>query len=97
VLGTLERGVRELDLPRLMMRMEVNGKVEGEARSDAISGDPAVSLVQLCALLAERGQVLPAGSLVLSGAATAAYLLKPGDHVKLTVDGLGTVEVDAVA
>ncbi|RYZ36631.1 MAG: 4-oxalocrotonate decarboxylase [Myxococcaceae bacterium] len=93
--GTTERGVRDLDLTKLQMRMEVNGRVEGEARSDAISGDPVVSLIQLCALLAERGEVLPAGSLVLSGAATAAYLMKPGDHVKLTVDGLGTVEVTA--
>ncbi|MCY1036452.1 fumarylacetoacetate hydrolase family protein [Corallococcus sp. BB11-1] len=93
--GTTERGVRELDLTKLQMRMEVNGRVEGEARSDAISGDPVVSLIQLCALLAERGEVLPAGSVVLSGAATAAYLMKPGDVVKLTVDGLGTVEVTA--
>ncbi|RJS24269.1 4-oxalocrotonate decarboxylase [Corallococcus sp. H22C18031201] len=95
VLGALERPPRELDVARLDMHMSVNGQVVQSARSDAISGDPVLSVVQLCALLAERGEGLPAGSIVLSGAATVAHILKPGDHVRLTVEGLGDVEVSA--
>jgi 2-oxo-3-hexenedioate decarboxylase len=95
VLGTAEHPPRALDLTRLEMKMAVNGEVVQAARSDAISGDPVVSVIQLCELLAQRGQVLPAGSIVLAGAATAAHMLRPGDRVQLTVDGLGSVAVSA--
>jgi 2-oxo-3-hexenedioate decarboxylase len=82
-----------LDLLHLRMVMEVNGERVQEARSDAISGDPMLSVVQLCALLAERGESLPAGSIVLAGAATAAHMLRAGDRIRLTVDGLGELAV----
>jgi 2-oxo-3-hexenedioate decarboxylase len=95
VVGTQEHPPRAMDLTRLEMKMAVNGEVVQAARSDAISGDPVVSIIQLCELLAQRGHVLPAGSLVLAGAATAAHMLKPGDRVQLTVEGLGTVAVSA--
>jgi 2-oxo-3-hexenedioate decarboxylase len=95
VLGTAEHPPRAFDLTRLEMVMEVNGERAQAARSDAISGDPVLSLVQLCELLAQRGESLPAGSVVLAGAATVAHMLKPGDRVKLTVEGLGTVEASA--
>jgi 2-oxo-3-hexenedioate decarboxylase len=42
--------------------------------------------VQLCELLEERGEALPAGSIVLAGAATAAHVLRPGDHIRLSVE-----------
>ncbi len=95
VVGTAEHPPRALDLTRLEMSMSVNGEQVQSARSDAISGDPVVSVIQLCELLAQRGQVLPAGSIVLAGAATAAHMLRPGDRVRLTVEGLGTVAVSA--
>jgi len=93
VLGTTERPPRELELARLEMVMEVNGERVQAARSDAISGDPLLSVVQLCELLEARGESLPAGSIVLAGAATAAHMLRPGDRVRLTVEGLGEVSV----
>lgn len=93
VLGTTERPPRELDLARLNMSMEVDGAQVQSALSSAISGDPLLSVVQLCELLDARGQSLPAGSIVLAGAATAAHMMKPGDQVRLTVDGLGSVSI----
>lgn len=97
VLGTTERPPRELDLLRLQMSMEVNGAVVQSALSNAISGDPVLSVVQLCELLAQRGESLPAGSIVLAGAATVAHMMKPGDQVRLTVEGLGAVSVSVEA
>jgi 2-oxo-3-hexenedioate decarboxylase len=93
VLSTTERPPRELDLLRLQMSMEVNGTQVQSALSSAISGDPLLSVVQLCELLDARGESLPAGSIVLAGAATAAHMLQPGDQVRLTVEGLGSVSV----
>ena len=93
VLGTTERPPGELDLTKLRMSMEVNGTQVQSALSSAISGDPLLSVVQLCELLDARGEVLPAGSIVLAGAATAAHMMQPGDQVRLTVEGLGSVSV----
>jgi 2-oxo-3-hexenedioate decarboxylase len=56
-----------------------------------------LSVVQLCELLAQRGESLPTGSIVLAGAATVAHMMKPGDQVRLTVDGLGSVSVSVAA
>jgi 2-oxo-3-hexenedioate decarboxylase len=95
VLGTTERPPRELDLGKLQMTMEVNGTPVQSALSNAISGDPVLSVVELCELLDARGESLPAGSIVLAGAATAAHMMKAGDEVRLTVAGLGSVTVSA--
>jgi 2-oxo-3-hexenedioate decarboxylase len=91
--GTTERPPRELDLLQLRMVLEVNDERVGEARSNAISGDPLLSVVQLCELLDLHGKFLPAGSIVLAGAATAAHTPRPGDRIRLSVEGLGDVSV----
>src|SRR2546430_32354 len=72
VLSDDARAPRGLDLARLRMRVLVDGAVKHEAESSAISGNPLLSLVQLVELLHAHGQELPAGSLVLTGAATPA-------------------------
>ena len=61
VLGTTERPPRELDLTQLQMSMEVNGEAVQAARSDAISGDPLLSVVQLCELLDRARRVAARG------------------------------------
>ena len=64
-----------------------------EGSSVAISGDPVVSVIQLCQLLAERGRALPAGSIVLAGAATAAVTLEAGMKIELEIEKLGKLSV----
>jgi 2-oxo-3-hexenedioate decarboxylase len=86
-----------LSLETLPIVMEVNGEVKQQATGAAISGHPLRSLVQLCELLATRGRSLPKGSIVLAGAATVAEMLKPGDQVKTTIEGLGSVSVTVPA
>ena len=82
-----------LSLEKLAIVMEVNGETKQRATGSAISGHPLRSVVQLCELLAARGRSLPEGSLVMAGAATVAEVLKAGDRVKTTVEGLGEVSV----
>src|SRR4051812_42948361 len=81
------------DTSGLMMRMRLDGRVAQEADSNAISGHPLDSLVQLVELLPHP---LPAGSIVLAGAATVAEALRPGLAISLEVDALGSVSVRAV-
>ena len=75
------------------MEMSADRKVSQKGISKDISGDPVISVIQLCQLLAERGQILKSGSIVLAGAATAAIELSPGLQVELTVEGLPPVSV----
>jgi 2-oxo-3-hexenedioate decarboxylase len=77
----------------LKMVMSVNGKPVQEGNSSDISGNPVQSIVQLCELLNERGKFLPAGSIVLAGAATQAVQLQSGDKIELTVQNLGSVSI----
>ena len=92
ILGEWKMGnPHALQLSELSMEMLVNGQVVQSARADAISGDPIRSLVQLCDLLAETDQSLPAGSIVLAGAATAAVALEAGMRVELRVASLPSV------
>lgn len=85
-----------LDILDLPMRMFVDDHLAQEARSSAISGNPVLSLVQLCDMLAEHGDWLPAGSIVLAGAAATAEPLVAGRTVRLEIDGLPGVQVTAV-
>lgn len=43
--------------------------------------------------LGRRGESIPAGALVLSGGATEAVAVGPGDHVSLRVQHLGSVSL----
>jgi 2-oxo-3-hexenedioate decarboxylase len=97
VLGTEVVAPRALDLAALEMVMSVDGQPVERALSSAISGDPVVSVVQLCELLAARGLALPAGSVVLAGAATTAVQLAVGQRIELAVSGLGVVRVDVAS
>ena len=83
---------RPRDPGGLRMRMSIDGCVAQEADSNAISGHPLESLVQLVAMLPHP---LPAGSIVLAGAATAAVSLESGMLISLEVEALGAVRVRA--
>jgi 2-oxo-3-hexenedioate decarboxylase len=81
------------DWADLKMVMEVNGKIVQQGNSSDISGHPVDSIVQLCELLTDRDQFLPAGSIVMAGAATQAVALEPGFEIRLTIQNLGSVSI----
>src|SRR5256885_9610329 len=84
-----------LDLRKLRMRLFFDGEVRGEAESSAISGDPVESLVQLSKMLCAEKQVIAAGGLLPSGAATAAVPLGAGGTGKHEGTGLAPLAVRA--
>ncbi len=93
ILGPWREDFQNLDLRNLFMEMSADRKISQKGISKDISGDPVVSVIQLCELLAERGQILKSGSIVLAGAATVAIALSAGMRIDLTVDGLQPVSV----
>ncbi|MBA2662729.1 MAG: fumarylacetoacetate hydrolase family protein [Bradymonadaceae bacterium] len=92
VIGNTSRAVDAVELGNLGMVMEINGQVREVGSSAAILEHPARSLAELANMLAERDEYLQAGQVVLAGAATAAVAVEVGDHVRLLIDTLGTVE-----
>jgi 2-oxo-3-hexenedioate decarboxylase len=93
VVGGSPRRPAGLDLRLLGVVMERNGELVGSAAGAAVMGHPAASVVALVKWLADAGQALPAGSLVMTGGVTEAVAVHAGDHVTARVQNLGTVGV----
>jgi len=93
VLGSTVVAPGDLDLGNLGMVMEIDGETVAVGSSAAIYEHPARSLAELANLLAERGERLEAGMVVLAGGATAAKHVEAGQRVRLRCDGLGTVDL----
>lgn len=91
VLSNTVKKISDLDLANLEMDMKIDGETVQKASSREISGNPINSLIQLCEMLNARGLSLPAGSIVLAGAATQAVPLKPGTQILLSIENLGNV------
>ena len=93
ILGPKFTDFQKIDLKNLKMQMKVNGETKMEGNSRDISDDPVISIIQLAELLHQRGKFIPAGSVVLAGAATAAIALEPGITVSLEVESLPNLSV----
>ncbi len=85
VIGALQSPQRAID--NLGVVMNFNGRPVQVGSSAAILGHPLRALVQIASLLHQQERVLPAGSLILAGAATAAEALHPGLHVSVDISG----------
>jgi 2-oxo-3-hexenedioate decarboxylase len=81
----------EMSLLDLKIEILENEKVVHTDSSNAILGNPILSVCELVKLLAEQNQSLPAGSVVLAGAATAAIELKPLQKMTARLQGIGQV------
>jgi len=93
VLGSRPTDPAGLDLQTLGVVLEKNGQVAEVGAGAAVLGDPAAAVAMLVNMLAEHGQPLPAGAVVLSGAITAAIAVEKGDNVLVRGDGIGTVSL----
>ncbi|MCI4646072.1 MAG: fumarylacetoacetate hydrolase family protein [Hyphomonadaceae bacterium] len=80
------------DLSNLGMILSANGEAREIGSTGAILGHPIRSLVAAARLVADRGETLPAGSIVMAGGATAAFALQAGDNVLLEAENLGRVQ-----
>lgn len=75
----------------LQITLSINGETKHSGSSNAILGNPWKSLAAATRLAAQYGQPIPAGSIIMAGAATPAEFLAAGDKVSASVDGLGDV------
>ncbi len=93
VLGGALVPVAGIDLRVLGLVFELDGKVTGTATGAASLGHPARAMAWLANRLAELGQGLKKGDLVMSGALVAAVDAEAGSVVQATFDRLGSVRI----
>ncbi|MCC7274468.1 MAG: fumarylacetoacetate hydrolase family protein [Alphaproteobacteria bacterium] len=89
VLGGARKPLQGLDLRTCGMALEVNGKVVSLGAGVAALGHPLNAAAWLARTLAQRGEPLQAGDVVLTGALGPMVTLVPGDRVKVEIGGLG--------
>ena len=90
VVGGQPVGVEGLDLRTTGIVLEVNGVPMAFGAGAAVLGHPAAAIAMLANHLGERGEEIPAGTMILSGGITEAVAVKAGDNVTLRVQGMGS-------
>lgn len=80
------------DFSNLGISLEVNGRAAQVGSTAAILGHPIRSLVTAARMTAPIGGLKP-GWIVLAGGATAAHVLSVGQHVRTTMQKLGSVSI----
>lgn len=79
------------DVANLGMVVRIDGRPVQVGSSAAILGHPLRALVAAARLVAEAGEALAPGDIVLAGAATEAVPLRAGQHVRTDIQGLGSL------
>jgi 2-keto-4-pentenoate hydratase len=92
VLGEQSLAPDEIDLVAETASLTV-GTETVEGVGAAVLGHPAAAVAWLAATLAEHGERLEAGEIVLPGAMTRALPFAPGDTVRCVFGSLGSLEV----
>jgi 2-keto-4-pentenoate hydratase len=93
VVGAAQPTLDQLDIANLAAELHRNGELVESGNSSAVLGDPCTAVAWLANALAERGEALSAGEVILSGACTRMVPINPGEYFRGEIEGLGTVEL----
>jgi 2-oxo-3-hexenedioate decarboxylase len=74
------------------MILSVNGRPQAFGSTATILGHPLRALVAAARVVADAGESLEPGSIVMAGAATAAIPLAQEQHINLEAESLGSVQ-----
>jgi 2-oxo-3-hexenedioate decarboxylase len=96
VVGGQPMDVAGVDLRTVGIVLEKNGVPVAFGAGAAVLGHPAAAIAMLANHLAERGESIPAGTLILSGGITEAVAVAAGDNVTLRVQGMGSTSIHFV-
>jgi 2-keto-4-pentenoate hydratase len=97
VLGSARVDPHDLDLTDIPVTLWRNGEQVGVGRSDAVLGNPVVSVAWLARKVASFGVRLEAGHVILPGSCTRAIDIRAGDTFRGDFGPLGTVTLSAAS
>ena len=96
VVGSHAAKPENFDWSTLGVVMQKNGEIIERGAGAAVLDHPAASVAMLATMLAERNEVIPAGTFIMTGGITAAVLVERGDSIVVRYQGLGTVTMKFV-
>jgi 2-oxo-3-hexenedioate decarboxylase len=79
-----------VDFSNLGLVVAIDGRVVQVGSTAALLGHPLRSLIAAARLAEQAGEPLQAGWIVMAGGATPAEWIKPGQHVSVDMQGLGS-------
>ncbi len=91
VLGQTRKSLDGLDLFTCGMALEINDQIVSVGAGAACLGHPLNAAAWLARVMIAKGSPLRAGDIVLTGALGPMVALSPGDRVKASIGGLGSV------
>jgi 2-oxo-3-hexenedioate decarboxylase len=93
VLGKTVLPANRLDLVSEECVLRIDGQQVATATGAAVMGHPAEAIAWAANFLAERGEAIEAGWLIMTGGMTDAYAVAPGAEVAAAFTHLGTVTI----
>ena len=93
LVGDVEVGPFDRNLAWVGAQCLVNGEIIETGVSGGVLGHPANGVAWLAGKLAQHGDRLEAGELILAGSFTRPVWVQPGDVVTAHFQDMGTVEV----
>ena len=93
ILGGKKLPADQVDMRLTGMTLEKNGQLVNSGTAAEVWGNPAAAVAWLANKLAAYNIDLPAGSLIMSGALTAAQFAKAGDTFTASFHGMGSATV----
>lgn len=93
VLGKPIDDLDAMDFATVRCTLFEDDREVGTASGDAVLGDPLNSIWWLKKRLEQYGQVLPSGSLIMTGSFMRQHLIRPGTKLTARFSGVGTVSV----
>lgn len=93
VLGSKMTSIENIDMRLIGMNLEKNGVLVSSGTGAEVLGNPAAAVAWLVNKLSQFNIELKEGSIVLSGAITAAEVVQPGDNFTVSFQGMGNLTV----
>lgn len=84
---------RTLDLAAAELTMWKNGEAAGSGLGSAVQGHPCEAVAWLANTLGKLGIPFRKGEIILSGALAPLVPVGPGDHIEMTISGLGSASL----
>ena len=94
VLGSPVTDWRAIDLVSAYGSMDINGEKVGDGHGSDVMGHPLEPLAWLANKLAEQGLGLSAGMVIITGSIVSPKFLEAGDKASISIEGLGSAELN---
>lgn len=91
VLGSDARRPGDVDLRKHGVNLKIDGSVVQTGAGAAVLGSPINAIIWLANVLAQRGECLRAGQVILPGSTTASVPVAAGTTVTAEFGGIGTI------